>query len=198
MVKKHILAMTLIFLIILVIFFPLTVQGAIYSYVDGKGVVHFTNTPVDRRFRMCSQEISDSINYERSAYRFEPYIVKTAEKYKIEKALIKAIIKVESNFNPAAISSAGASGLMQLMPKTAEKMRVRNVFNPRENIEGGTRYLRALLNLFKEDLNLSLAAYNAGEHAVLKYKDIPPYNQTRNFVKRVLTHLNKYRKNYRD
>lgn len=186
--------MTLIFLIILVAFFPLTVQGAIYSYVDGDGVVHFTNTPVDQRFRMCSQEISESINYERSAYRFEPYIVKTAEKYKIEKALIKAIIKVESNFNPAAISSAGASGLMQLMPRTAEKMRVRNVFNPRENIEGGTRYLRALLNLFKEDLNLSLAAYNAGEHAVLKYKDIPPYNQTRNFVKRVLTHLKKYRK----
>ncbi len=188
--------MTLIFLIILVIFFPLTVWGDIYIYVDRHGISHFTNVPVDQRFTMCSREISDSINYERAAYRFEPYIVKTAEKFNIEKALIKSIIKVESNFNHAAISSAGASGLMQLMPKTAEKMGVRNVFNPRENIEGGTRYLRALLNLFKGDLSLSLAAYNAGERSVIKYKAIPPYDQTRNFVKRVLTYLKKYRKEY--
>ncbi|UCD86172.1 MAG: lytic transglycosylase domain-containing protein [Deltaproteobacteria bacterium] len=189
--------MTLIFLIILVILFPATVEGKIYSYMDSRGVVHFTNVPVDRRFRVCSREISESIDFEKAAYRIEPYITKTAEKYMIEKALIKAIIKVESDFNHAAISSAGASGLMQLMPGTAEKMGVRNVFNPRENIDGGTRYLRTLLNLFRGDLNLSLAAYNAGEHAVLKYKAIPPYEQTRNFVKRVFTYLKRYRKEYK-
>ncbi len=86
---------------------------------------------------------------------------------------------------------------MQLMPKTAERMRVGNVFNPRENIEGGTRYLRALLNLFKGDLSLSLAAYNAGERSVIKHKAIPPYTQTINFVKRVLTYLKRYRKEYK-
>ena len=97
-----------------------------------------------------------------------------------------AVIDVESNFNPDALSRKGAQGLMQLMPATAERFGVSNAFNPAQNIDGGTRYLRYLLDLFGGDKRLALAAYNAGENKVLAVKGVPPYRETRNYVAKVL------------
>jgi soluble lytic murein transglycosylase-like protein len=106
---------------------------------------------------------------------------------------VRAVIKVESNFDPRAISHANARGLMQLIPGTADRMMVRDVFDPRENIFGGTRYLRVLANLFNGDLELTLASYNAGEGAVMRHGGIPPYAETRDYVERVLGYYRVYR-----
>lgn len=103
----------------------------------------------------------------------------------LEPKLVHAVIKVESNYNPLAVSSKGAQGLMQLMPDTARRFGVENVFDPVENIQGGTRYLRYLLDLYNGDYQLALAAYNAGEHAVEKYGTVPPYPETMNFLAQV-------------
>jgi soluble lytic murein transglycosylase-like protein len=109
-----------------------------------------------------------------------------AQQYDIEPRLILAIVAVESNYNPHAISRAGAQGLMQLMPSTAARYRVTTPFDPRANVEGGIRYLKDLFRLFPGDLRHVLAAYNAGENAVLQYGGVPPYPETQQYVKRVL------------
>lgn len=127
--------------------------------------------------------------------RYDELISKAAERFRLEVALIKAIIKAESNFNHKAVSHAGARGLMQLMPGTASIHNVENVFHPGENIEGGARHLRYLMNLYNGNLTLVLAAYNAGEKAVEKYGNaVPPYRETRYYVRRVLALYNHYRK----
>jgi soluble lytic murein transglycosylase-like protein len=107
--------------------------------------------------------------------------------------LIKAIIRAESGFNPTAVSRKGAKGLMQLMPDTAVRMNVSNIFNPRENVEGGVRYFKYLLSLFNDDLRLSLAAYNAGENVVGELRSIPPYRETIDYVKRVMSYYQSYK-----
>jgi len=117
-----------------------------------------------------------------------------AKKHGVDFALIKAMIRAESGFNPNAISKKGAKGLMQLMPQTAARMNVSNVFNPKENIEGGVRYFKYLLSLFNNDLRLSLAAYNAGENIVSQLGTIPPYRETVDYVRKVLSFYQTYRK----
>ena len=112
-------------------------------------------------------------------------IVSTAERHAIDPDLVRAVVKVESNFNPAAVSRKGATGLMQLMPTTARRFGVGNIFDPEENLDGGVRYLKHLLGLFEGNLALSLAAYNAGEKAVARYGGIPPYPETRRYVRKV-------------
>ena len=108
--------------------------------------------------------------------------------------LVKAVIKAESNFNHQAVSRKGARGLMQLMPATASSLQVHDSFHPEKNIDGGVRYLRYLLNVFRGDLSLALAAYNAGEKAVAKYNNsIPPYQETQHYVRRVLSYFNQYK-----
>lgn len=124
---------------------------------------------------------------------FESFIIEFAKKYEIDSALIKAMIRAESGFNPYAISRKGAKGLMQLMPETALRMNVSNVFNPKENIEGGVRYFKYLLSLFNNDIRLSLAAYNAGENIVAQLGTIPPYRETVDYVRRVLNYYRSYK-----
>lgn len=169
----------------------ITASADIYKFVDKDGVIHFTNVPVDTRFEALGWEVE----FDRYIGRYEKSIQKMAARYGVEAALIKAVIKAESNFDPSAISRKGAIGLMQLMPATAADLRVSNPRDPHENIEGGTKYLRYLSGLFPNDLKLTIAAYNAGENAVIKYgRSIPPYKETRDYVKRVVTYLAAYRK----
>lgn len=124
------------------------------------------------------------------AEQYREEISKAAETYQIPEKLIAAVMKQESNFNASAVSSAGASGLMQLMPATANYLGITNRFNPEENIMGGAKYLRQMLNQFDHNLETALAAYNAGPGNVKKYNGIPPFKETQNYVKKVLNYFN--------
>ena len=125
--------------------------------------------------------------------RYDAHIQEAATLYQIPVELVRAVIKVESDFDPRAVSPADARGLMQLIPQTASRMLVTDVFDPRENIFGGTRYLRVLANLFNGDIELTLAGYNAGEGAVMRHGGIPPYPETVDYVARVLSYYGLYR-----
>ena len=179
--------------------FPFQATADIYKYVDEEGVIHFTNVPTDGKFKLFYRENPVHFQSELGPQleKYDHLIFKAAEKYNVNYNLIKAVIKAESNFNPQAVSRAGARGLMQLMPKTAYAYRVKDSFEPESNIEGGVRYLRYLLNLFQGDLYLTLAGYNAGENAVINYKGVPPYPETRTYVQRVLRFYQEYSKETR-
>ena len=125
--------------------------------------------------------------------RYDGLIGEAASLYQLPEPFIRAVVRVESDFNPSVVSRAGAMGLMQLMPKTARSMGVSDPFDARQNILGGARYLRVLANRFKGDLILTVAAYNAGHGAVEKYNGIPPYRETQRYVRRVLKHYYAYR-----
>ncbi|HSA22357.1 MAG TPA: lytic transglycosylase domain-containing protein [Myxococcota bacterium] len=127
---------------------------------------------------------------------YDTFIVEASERFDIPAALVRAVIAVESNFDPQAVSHAGAEGLMQLMPETAKQVGVEDTFDPRQNILGGTRYLRQLANAFAGDLVLTLAAYNAGQQRVVKHNDIPPIDETQIYVRRVLQLYYHYKKLY--
>ena len=167
----------------------------IYKYVDNEGVLHLTNVPTDHnvKYVMIMREKRVLFQANLDVSKYDELINKAANKFKLDSALIKAIIKAESNFNHRAVSRVGAQGLMQLMPKTASSMNVEDSFHPEKNIEGGARYLRYLINTYKGDLTLALAAYNAGEKAVAKYNyNVPPYRETQNYVKRVFSFYKSY------
>lgn len=125
--------------------------------------------------------------------RFDGYIREAAQLYQLPEALLRAVIRQESDFNPYSVSSSGALGLMQLLPSTAASMTVQDPFDPRQNILGGARYLRVLANTFNGDLILTLAAYNAGSGAVIRYGTVPPYDETQHYVRQVLRYYYEYR-----
>lgn len=178
----------------------------VFRYVDADGVVHYTNVPQDSRYKIhqksrskpgpVAETLASEIRYydEKARARYAKHIREAARANKLDVALIHAVISAESGYNPLARSSKGAAGLMQLMPETAKRYGVKNRLDPAQNIHGGARYLRDLVRMFNNDLQLAVAAYNAGENAVVKYGNrIPPYRETMTYVPRVMTYYRKYR-----
>lgn len=230
-----------ILLIVLMAFYPANAQ--IYTYVDERGVIHFTNVPVKKPNKVTPKAIAalkkelqrnrprfflssyypgsggsllynsgtyssygfsgylkmngmGSINTNPSPYEkmLEPYITTLASEHGLDPKLVKAVIKAESAFNPSATSPKGAMGLMQLMPGTAMDMGVQDPYHPVQNLKGGISYLREMLRLFDNNLVLALAAYNAGPNAVKQYGGVPPYEETRQYIQRVLQYYSHYSK----
>ena len=182
----------LFIILVIMLLLPVSVtQAAIYSYVDQFGRLHFTNVPADPQYREVPGY--DAIQKSADKGRYGQIIRTAAERYSLDSELIRAIIKVESDFNPYAVSGKGAMGLMQLMPETAKEMEVVSPFEARDNIMGGSRYLRKLLNKFDGDLRLGLAAYNAGPNRVLEYGGVPEFPETRYYVDKVLREYGKNR-----
>ncbi len=161
----------------------------VFRFVGADGTVHFTNAPTDPRYRregLVTRATLRVVQPVRAVPLYAREIGQAAERYGVPEPLIRAVIRIESGYNPRAVSRRGARGLMQLMPETAAFLGVRDSFDPRENIEGGVRHLRGLMDRFGYDLPLALAAYNAGEQAVMAFSGIPPYPETREYVSRVL------------
>jgi len=168
----------------------------IYRYVEKDGTIIYTNVPPpgSKRAKRLkgtftqAQAPSAPVRGRASAPAdLEPHIVTAARRYKIPASLVRAIMQAESNFDANAVSPKGACGLMQLMPPTAAEMYVKDIFNEKENIEGGVRYLRVLANQFDGDMVKMIAAYNAGPDAVRKYRgNVPPYEETQGYVRKVL------------
>ena len=184
--------LALFIIVVAVLLPPLSVtKAAIYSYVDQYGTLHFTNVPADPRYK--KDPGFDIIRKTAVQGRYGQFIRTAADQYMLDPELIRAIIKVESSFDPFAVSEKGAMGLMQLMPGTAEEMHVREPFEASDNIMGGSRYLRKMLNLFDGDLRLGLAAYNAGPNKVLENRRIPKIPETEQYVRKVLKEYGKFR-----
>ena len=189
-------------------------RADIYGYVDERGVAHLSNVPLNQRYYLYKKERQAAafpgsslvvINVPGSTPRrttrinpsqrkqFAPLVATVAKEQGIDPALLHAVITVESGYNPRARSPKGAAGLMQLMPETARRYQVSDIWDPRQNMSGGARYLRDLLALFNNNMGLALAAYNAGETAVIENGNrIPPYAETRSYVPRVLQHYHLY------
>lgn len=202
-IQKSYVGAALLCLTAVLLFAPMTLRCAgadIYRYVDEDDIVHFTDAPTDKRFKIFMRDLKKDkqlrtkLKYASSVNpaEFEQLIKTCSDKYGVSSSLIKAVIHAESGYNPNAVSSKGASGLMQLMPATAKSLKVADRFNPKDNVEGGVKYLRFLLDTFQGDVSLAVAAYNAGLSRVAKYGGIPPYNETRTYVNRVLSYMKSY------
>lgn len=166
----------------------------IYMYIDGSGIVHFTNVPTSSDYKLYIKEKPKKKKYRVSTRKYDDIIKKAQKKYGVEFSLIKAVIKVESSFNPRAVSKKGAKGLMQIIPSNYETLSIKDPFNPSQNIMGGTLYLQRLLRRYENKLPLVLAAYNAGPDAVDKYRQVPPYKETQNYVRKVMKIYSLYKK----
>lgn len=178
----RILALLLVSWTIPALFAPRMVLGDVFRYVDDNGVTHFTDAPTNPSYHLYYSEranIGDMISY-------------YARAFKMEEALLRAVIKVESDYRPNVVSHKGAMGLMQLIPETASDLKVDDPMDISQNIRGGTQYLKRMLIQFG-DLDLALAAYNAGPSAVKRYGGVPPYQETVNYVRRVKEYLEIFR-----
>lgn len=168
----------------------------VYVYRDQVGVEHYTNKSGIEGYNLIIALLQDDMDGNRAQAKAEPGKVETvavhidavADEFQVDRALVHAVVTAESGYNPKAVSRAGAQGLMQLMPATAKRYAVTDSFDPLQNLRGGTKYLSDLLKMFGGNLELAVAAYNAGENAVLRYnRQVPPYRETMAYVPKVLS-----------
>ena len=177
---------------------PTKVSAEIYTYEDDNGTVHFSNVPTDPQYTMIippkvePKQTGKKEKQDNRQGEFNKLIADKSYQYGLDPALVKAVIAVESDFNPRAVSEKGAMGLMQLMPLTAKDLGVSNTFDPTANVDGGVRYLRYLLDYFNWDIELALAAYHAGKSRVERHLGIPPIPATHAYVKKVKTTYSNY------
>ena len=185
-----------IFLIISLTVCPTVLWADIYRFVDDDGVVHYTNMHFDDKYELYLREGVKAPPASDGDRASTAWMMDYAERYSrahnLSPALVKAIIRAESNGNRFAVSRKGAKGMMQLMPFTSKRLKVNDPFDPVENIEGGVKYIKELMGTFGGNVVNAVAAYNAGPAAVQKYGGIPPYTETRTYVKRVLGYYEKY------
>jgi soluble lytic murein transglycosylase-like protein len=176
---------------------PGLVQADVYSFTDASGVQHFSNVPADSRYRLLIATPADALagapvkehssDWLARSAQYDGVIKGAAEGATIEAQLVRAVIVVESGFNPRAVSKKGAIGLMQLQPATAKRYGVKNIYDPGENVRAGAHYLSDLLVRFDSNMELALAAYNAGEEAVERYgRQVPPFRETQAYVPSVM------------
>jgi len=166
----------------------------IYVYADSEGVLHFTNVPTSSNYKIYIREKPDRSLNSDVTRRYDQIITEAAERHGVSFSLLKAMIKIESDFNPRAISRAGAMGLMQIMPENIKRLKIKDPFDPRENIMGGTRYLKQMIDRFNGKLSLALAAYNAGPNTVERYQRIPPFTETEDYVEAVMKYYSIFKK----
>ncbi len=171
--------------------FPVHVRAEIYQFIDANGTISLTNVPSDPRYRRIDLD-STRLRTPLSEKELERVIARHSRRHRLHPALLRAVIKAESDFDPRAVSRAGAVGLMQLMPQTAVQWDVQDIYDPEENIAGGARHLRYLLDRFHGNLLLALAAYNAGETLVDRYWALPPIDETRRYVSKVLRYYRQF------
>ena len=174
-------------------------RAEIFRFTEPDGTIHYSNVPVDHRYRPFALPSDTPFSQLRTMppgerARLYRLIDATARDYRMDPALIRAVVKAESDYNPRAISSAGALGLMQLMPGTARDLDVKNPFDPEQNVRGGVQYLRYLLDRFEGSVPLAVAAYHAGEQTVDRHDGIPPIAATQDYVKRVMSFHKRYLK----
>jgi len=182
-------------LLSLAVLAPAARAGSTYQFEDDQGVLHYTNVPGDPRYAFVRKDPEPAVarsaaeggSLSRGLRAFAHVIRAAAERYGVDTRLVEAIVQTESAGNPTAVSPKGARGLMQLMPERAAELGVRDSFDPHQNVDGGVRHMRDLLQRFGGDVTLALAAYNAGEAAVRSYGGVPPFAETREYVRRVRT-----------
>ncbi len=161
-------------------------HGDIYRYVDENGVVHFTNTPSSSEYVLYMREHKQMNRRFEDPGAYDDLIRGAADRYNVPFSLIKAVIRVESAFDPTAVSPKGARGLMQIMPVNFKALSITDPFDPFQNIMAGTRYLKRMLTRYQHQVPLALAAYNAGPDAVDRHRQIPPFKETREYVRKVM------------
>ncbi len=181
---------------------PDPMQAGVYTFSDAAtGVVHLTNKPTDPRYAKMTRlsYMADSVAPDKPVERrvdldrYHALVEKAAREHQVDRALLSAVIMVESGFDPNAVSSRGAIGLMQLMPATAQRYGITDLYDPAQNIQAGAKYLRYLMKKFNNDISLTLAAYNAGEATIQRYGNrLPPYQETILYVPKVMDAYRRY------
>jgi len=169
------------------------VTADIYMYRDANGVMHFTNTPSSPEYRLYIRSRKPRFYTPANINKYDRIIHEAARTHGVDFHLLKAIIQAESSFNPRAVSKKGARGLMQIMPQNYSSLNIKDPFDPRQNIMGGTRYFRRLYDRYEGKLALSLSAYNAGPTIVDRYKRIPPIPETERYVEKVMRFYRHYK-----